>query len=703
MAIGPDRVAVLEEGEAVNYRMFGARGDGQSDDGQAIRRAHDYANRRGLPVVNLSGEFWITETTGILIQTPVSWGATVFHIDERYNRRNAPRFVVRGRREAVVLTADEAVKAALLRDLRPGVQIIPALAPYAGHLFSVLDDKDRIGIRAGYAGNRGWAREELFYVEEEGRIIGDIAWAFNDLTAITATPCEDTYLVISGGGFRFSGDSPENSQPGYHQHGIAVQRSRTVIREQWMGLEEGRRDVSIEPRSGFYTLNRVYDVTLENIRAMPWEKGRPAPQTPVQHGTYGIGGARMLQCTFRNLTAEAGWVAWGVFGTNLNKDFRLERCRLNRVDVHFHCWNLDIVDCTIGFKGISVTGGGTLRIENTVRHGNTFVAFRPDYGAHWQGDIRLRGCTLKPNAASPAAVLSLRPRDVDYAYPIGVARSIRIEDLRIDYSAVPANTAPCWLLDLAPFSRISSTGERLFFPDRVVFRDIAVAGRAAGVRLFRAPAPEHYDPGRDGGCTPGGFEANSDILVERVQLEPLRPRQPGDADQAHLVIGRGTTPLEYAADRALHPRLRVVDCDDVVVALGGAIAAASFERCGINSITAAGLRGELSFTACRFRPDLAAAFEGDAFALDSSLGTRFTACTVQVPRVEGVPSPDRLDRLGFLQLNGAVRHSHLHTALGLDILEHCQAQGLRLTPEFLDRLRSSVPAMEAAPAAPTTP
>ena len=60
-----------------------------------------------------------------------------------------------------------------------GVQIIPELAPYAEHLITVVDGKDRIGIRSGanYS-KRGWAREELFYVEEEGRIIGDIAWEF---------------------------------------------------------------------------------------------------------------------------------------------------------------------------------------------------------------------------------------------------------------------------------------------------------------------------------------------------------------------------------------------------------------------------------------------------------------------------------------------------------------------------------------------
>ncbi len=236
---------------------------------------------------------------------------------------------------------------------------------------------DRIGIRAGanYS-KRGWAREELFYVEEEGRIIGDIAWEFKDFTSVTATPCNDNYLVIEGGGLYFSGDTPDDSSPGYHQHGISVQRSRTIIREQWMGLEKGRRDTSLEPRSGFYVLSGVYDVTLENIRAMPWEKNRRDKTKAVKHGTYGIGGARMLNCTFRNLTAEAGWVAWGVFGTNLNKNFRVENCRLNRIDVHFHCWNLYISDCTIGFKGITVTGGGDLFIENTTRHGNNFIGFR---------------------------------------------------------------------------------------------------------------------------------------------------------------------------------------------------------------------------------------------------------------------------------------------------------------------------------------
>ncbi|MCK5804808.1 MAG: hypothetical protein KAI66_18365, partial [Lentisphaeria bacterium] len=62
IALADDRVAVLLELEAVNYRMFGTLGDGESDDGVQIKLAHEYAGKHRIPIVNLSGEFWIRET-----------------------------------------------------------------------------------------------------------------------------------------------------------------------------------------------------------------------------------------------------------------------------------------------------------------------------------------------------------------------------------------------------------------------------------------------------------------------------------------------------------------------------------------------------------------------------------------------------------------------------------------------------------------
>ena len=686
LALANGLAAVLLETRAVNYRMFGAVGDGSQDDGVQIKMAHEYANRHQIPVVNESGEFWIKETNNIPITTNVRWGKTVFHIDERYNSRRSPRFVVRNDRPTQAITLDEAAKAAVLKKLRPGVQIIPELAPYAGHLLMVRDEKDRIGIRAGERySKRGWAREELFYVEEEGRIIGDIAWQFQDFTHITATPCNDNYLVIEGGGLCFSGDTPTRGSRGYFQLGMAIERSRTLVREQWAGLEKGRRDTALNSRSGIYVLHGVYDVTLENIRAMPWEKDRPDKSKVVQDGTYGIGGARMLNCTFRNLTAEAGWVSWGVFGTNLNKNFRVENCRLNRVDVHFHCWNLYISNCSIGFKGISVTGGGDLFVENTTRHGNSFISFRPDYGAKWDGRVRLRGCTLKPSGGQRVSVLSYRPSNFDYQYPIGFARSVVIDDLLIDYSAAPQSDAPCWLMDIAPFSR-ADHGARLFFPRQIEFRNITVEGREQGVRLIRIPDPGHYDVRRPGGYDQSQLTPNCTLVCDRVQLERLVPEGGGDPGQAHLSIG-GHAPLEYADAVALYPKIHFTDCDNVCLYLGNCVASAFFERCTVNTVTALNLRGELAFQDCRLQPHVRQAPANTFCAVHSALGTRFTNCTIHAPMVDGKASPELVDRIGFLHINKSLEHFHLNTALGNDVLSFLKAKGAALSAEFAARLK----------------
>jgi len=684
IALGNVLVAALQEREAINYRMFGAVGDGENDDGVQIKLAHQYANEHRTPVVNLSGEFWIKQTNSIPIRTNVSWGNTTFHIDERFNSRKFARFYVQNDEPTKHLTSDAGLKAALLKRIKPGVQIIPELAAYAGHLVNVADANDRIGIRAGYEGNKGWAREEFFYVEEEGRVIGDIAWAFKDFTSIKAKPCNDTFLVIEGGGFYFSGDTPESGSKGYHHLGISIQRSRTVVREQWMGLEEGRRDVSTEPRCGFYVLRDVYDVTLENIRCMPWEKNRRPKSKAVAHGTYGLGGARMLNCTFRNLTAEAGWVAWGVFGTNLNKNFRIEGCRLNRVDVHFHCWNLYISDSVIGFKGLTVTGGGDLFVENTTLHGRRFVSFRPDYGSKWDGRVRLRGCTLAPTGSGAVSVLNYRPWDFDYKYPIGYARSISIQDMTIDYRAAPGSTSPCWLMTTAPFSKIQGD-QPLFFPQRIEFRDIRVESREQGVRLVRIPSPYHHQLVRPGGCDDTRFDANCTLVCDNVQLEKLTPVRPDDTDCVHLLIG-GETAAEYGERLGLFPKLRFRDCDNVSVYLGHCAASAAFEHCTINTLAAPGLRGELAFDSCRFLPDVKEA-PGGLYIVDSTLGTRFTNCTVHAPLIDGTRVPAAVSRTGFLELNKAVRHYHLNTALGHGVLAHCKAKGIALTPEFVAKLK----------------
>lgn len=698
-----NRLAVLIPPAAVHYKMFGAAGDGEQDDGIAIKQAHEYANRLHIPVVNASGEYWIRGTYRIPVMTNVQWGHTVFHIDERFNTQNDPRFMVQDSEPGQEIRFDEPAKAAFLSKFRPGTQVIRELAPYKNCLLIVKDENDRIGFRAGarYKG-QSWAREELVYVEEDGRILGEITTAFRDYTSLQAFPASDNYLVIEGGTFFLSGDSPGENERQYRSNGFLIRRSRTIIRNQWVGLEKGREDISLNPRRGFYSFSGVYDVTLENIRLTPWVHKRPGSGQVLQAGTYGIGGSRMLNATFRNLTAEGSLMHWGIFGTNLNKNFRIEGCHINRVDVHFYCWNLVIKDSAIGQRGITLTGGGGLLVENTSCDWNHFISFRNDFGAKWDGDIRIRNCRLRPaDGDREAVVLKFTPPDFDYGYPLAYGRSILVEDFIIDYREVPASKLPCWLMKTAIFSKTKG-GERLAFPRQVTFRNIAVEGREQGVRLMEIPSPYSYFIRQRGSYDGAELKANTALLFGHIQLEKL----PSSA--VHISLGNRKGE-DYEDDHALYPDIRFEDCRDLAGDFGDSAARLTFTRCSITHLTACGKheggdtglpvsnsrqpvagllpgRAGLSFTDCRFRPETASR-EQPFYELFAGLGVSFTNCIIHIPGLNGIPAPALLDRFGFVQLNKTVRYNHLNTRLGNDVLRYCKDLGIELLPAFIAMLK----------------
>src|SRR5690606_25521370 len=66
-------MGILIDVQWVNYKIFGALGDSVSDDGVQIKNAHDFANRNKLPIINLTGEYWIEKTRRIEVKPSVQW------------------------------------------------------------------------------------------------------------------------------------------------------------------------------------------------------------------------------------------------------------------------------------------------------------------------------------------------------------------------------------------------------------------------------------------------------------------------------------------------------------------------------------------------------------------------------------------------------------------------------------------------------
>ena len=678
-------VATLINVHTVNYQMFGAKGEKGTDDGDRIRAAHEYANKIDVPLVNLKGEYWITRANSIPIATSVSWGKTIFHIDEKHNSKSS-RFRIISRYEPVPVELNSEDKAAFLSQFKPGVSISPQMAPYKNMLLNILDSNDRVGFRSGkaYGGRVSRGREELFYVEEHGRIIGDIAWAFKDYTSFLAYPADESYLTIDGGTFYLSGDYPIPKLPGYIANGFQISRSRTIIRNQWVGLEKGNADISMNSRTGFYNFSRVFDVLLENIRLLPWEKERTDKTKVVDQGTYGISGSHMLNVVFRNITAEGSAQHWGVFGTNLNKNFRIEYCKLNRVDVHFHCWNLYISHSEIGFKGITVTGGGDLFIENTKSHGANFIAFRKDYGGKWDGDINIRNCRLVPNAPGVTYILGFQSEDFGYGNPIGYARKIKIEDFIVDYRNVPLSKAIGWLILTSETTSTAASGY-LFFPYLMEFKNIQVEGREMGLRLINMPDLKAFQMPNKNTFNDNEIVPNSRIVFENIELEKIEvfnPKTPG----GHMILAGSKQKKD---EFSVVPLIRFKDCRHLVADFGGNTADLQFENCTINQLisTPKGkFPGSIRFSNCKFNPVF---LEAKApYTLSASLGTSFTNCQLHLPQMKQETRPDLLQQLDFITLNKTVKYNHLNTRLGHDVLQYCKNKGIILNPKFISMLQS---------------
>lgn len=681
--------AILLPGGSINYKQFGTVGDGVNDDGVQIKKAHVYANAHGLPIVDEAGEYWIRETNLIVIQTNVSWGQTRFHIAESFNSKSNARFHVLSRQTPVDISFDAPTKAAFLAKMHPGTTICPELAAYKNSLVFIADANDKIGARFGYPNQTGWSKEDFFYVEEHGRVIGDIAWTFANYTSLKAYPAEDSYLVIDGGTFLLSGDSAGNNNSGYWHNGIWVKRSRTVIRNQWVGLEPGASDTAMDPRYGFYYFNYVYDVTLENVRAIPYEQNRPGTDY-VLIGTYGIGGSRVLNATFRNVTAEGSLYHWGVFGTNLFKNFRIENCRLNRVDVHFHCWNLYVLDSEIGYRGFTLTGGGDLVIENTKRYGNQFIGFRRDYGARWDGHVRIRNCRLViDNGANEAIALDYNPADFDYKYPIGYGRSIQLENFTFDYTGLPNTGGTCRIMRIAAFSKITATGARLFFPQLIEFRNVTVAGRDKGVRILHIQDPYSFHTGKVGGLDNERLVSNCYMRFENIEGEKVPAQSSESTSQMNFLLnGLGNAP--YLDEYALYPKIDFVQVGEFWGHFKGAAADVTLRRSTVNCMdnyNGGQMRGRLVLDNCDIRAD--AVDDGKVlYTLTSQFGTTFLNCTVHAPLLDGVSRPDLLSRCGFIDVNQKLQFNHVNTTLSKPVIDYYAAQGNPVLPEFYAMLRS---------------
>jgi len=410
----------------ITYEMFGAAGDGMTDDMPAIIQAHEEANRLSLPVKAKEGAVYYIAPKNYtaIVKTSVDWTGAKFMIDDRAcEKHTAALFMVLSDHTPVELN---------ISSLRRGQTEIPN--PFGKELYVVVKNANHKDyIRKGLNQNNGTARTDNFILHADGTLPSPVSFDFEEITDVHAVPADEDRLTLTGGEFTTIANQWE-SRYDYHARNIAVRRSHVDIGG-ITHLVTGELDHGA-PYSGFISLSGCAHVCVHDcvFTGHKIYSTIGAAGKPVSMGSYDIGlgmcsDVSLLRCSQTTDILDRGY--WGLIGSNYCRDLLLEDCHFSRFDAHQGVTNCTLRRCTLGWQCLNAIGSGTFLIEETDAYGHALVNLRSDYGSTWNGTMVIRNCTWRPLGRGRAVFAGWNDATHDFGYNCYLPQNVVIDGLTI--------------------------------------------------------------------------------------------------------------------------------------------------------------------------------------------------------------------------------------------------------------------------------
>lgn len=438
-----------ETGEKyITYEDFCATSKEGYDNYQVIKDAHDYANQNNIAVratLSCYHIYRIDDINPIVIKTNTNWNHAKFIIhDEEIAEKKTkdyPIFQIDAKEKGKAITDKEILKNITINK---NTKNLEQLAGNGNCLCIVYNENKMQYKRSGSLQNAGRAQQDIFKIDNEGNVLNEIIWDFDDITKITLIPIPEETIVVQNGNFQTNlpNDGAEQ-ESGYFNRNIICYRSNTILKNINHTLND--EEATGGPYYGFLKIQKASDVKITECELVAHKYEKASNYDLIIENTANT---EIENVTCKNIEDSH---RWGITGSNYTKDITYKNCILNRIDAHCGVHNLKIEDCQIGICGITVQGSGELNITNTTSCGrNGFVYLRDDYGSSWNGNINIKDCIFK-GTKFPRIIHFKISYDEDgqlhdYGYDLHLP-NLNIDGLTIEDTNIPAENENIYIYD----------------------------------------------------------------------------------------------------------------------------------------------------------------------------------------------------------------------------------------------------------------
>ena len=472
---------------SVNYRMFGAVLDGVTDDTEAIRNAHNFANTHGFSVEQHEGIIFITGEVIVKTSTDLSGTEMVL----KGNAKDA------GQLYKIMPTNDPInVVDFVQSEFRQNVTRIPSLSQYKYHLIKIESDEHFTKRYTTRPNPDTFKKQDSFFILRNG-VLADSEVTFHDMTGgnltVTAIPTE-AKLTFKAPTFiwEFENFSETVTAVEIYRSNVDFVGGQLIIpNNSYIGQSSTHKEhvIGVQTAHDF----KVVDFEAENI-------------TDGQSSGYIFNFDHVHGVIFDNVNLTSGW---GATASKYIRNWKVFRSDINRIDSHLGCGNLEASNTSFtGQWGIAVGfGRGTIRLNhvqmNYEKSDNSdiskrVVALGESYGHLYSGDIYIDD--LEINVSTPNEKIYLLGSrlvydgrnycsNYDFTLPNLEARNVKVRGNGVEVIGYEIENISSTLDD------VSANDRNIVIPDYVHLENIKLNGnkiRAFNLWIWKAGFSNYF-------------------------------------------------------------------------------------------------------------------------------------------------------------------------------------------------------------------